>query len=255
MNTPSEIRPPMSGPSSENSSTPPIERGGLANLFGVIFQPQAAFRAIGAKPRWLLPMAACLMLSLVSVTLMVNRMGIANMMRSALQGNPQAEEIAQKTEESSFARTMIYASPLIQVPIVVAAMAGILLLAFIPAGVEVSFKQAFSIVTHALFAYSVIATSLMLVTVYATKDFTSFDLRNPIATNLGFFLDPAEISKFLSSLASSLDVLSFWFLYLLAVGFAETSPKTRFQKTLPPVLVVWVIYVVGKGALSSFLGR
>ena len=255
MNTSSEVRSSLPGHSTGNDSTPPAEKGDLAILFGVIFQPQAAFHVLALKPRWLLPMTACLILSLASVTLIVNRMGMANMMRSALQGNPRAEEIAQKTEESSFARTMIYASPLVQLPIVVAVMAGVFLLVFMLAGVDVSFKQAFSIVIHALFAYSVIATTLILVTVYATKDFTGFDIRNPIATNVGFFLDPAETSKFLYSLTSSLDVLSFWFLYLLAVGFAGTSPKVRFQKTLPLIVVVWFFYAIGKAAFSVVLGR
>ena len=255
MNTPVEHQPHLPDSSTESSPTVAGEKWAPATLFGVIFQPQAAFRAVGAKPRWVFPLAACLILSLLSITLIVNRMGITNLMRSALQGNPQAEEIAQKAEESSFARTMIYVAPLIQLPIALAAVAGTYLLVFMLAGVETSFKQAFSVVTHAVFAYSLIATLLTMVTVYATKDFANFDLRNPIATNVGFFLDPSEISKFLHSLASSLDVLSFWFLYLLALGFAETSPKTRVQKTFPVVVGVWVIYVIGKAAFSSIFGR
>ncbi|HVN78733.1 MAG TPA: YIP1 family protein [Terriglobia bacterium] len=251
MDRPLEIPPALSGSSSENSSPPPIERGGLANLFGVIFQPQAAFRSIGAKPSWLLPLSACMILSLVAVTLMINRMGIANMMRTTLQGNPQAEGIA----ESGFVKTMMYVNPLIFLPIMLLAMAGVFLLALMLVGVEVSFKQAFSIVTHSFFAYSVITTALTLVTVYATKDFSNFDLRNATATNVGFFVDPAETSKFLYSLASSLDVLSLWFLYLLAVGFAETARKTRLQKTLPAVIGVWLIYVFGKAAFSGLTGR
>jgi hypothetical protein len=217
----------------------------------VIFQPQAAFRSIGAKPRWILPLAACVILTLVSVILMVNRMGIANMMRAPLQGNPQAEGIA----ESGFVKTMMYVNPLIFLPIMLLAMAGVFLLVLMLVGVEVSFKQAFSIVTHSFLAYSVITTALTLVTVYATKDYSNFDIRNATATNVGFFLDPAETSKFLYSFASSLDVLSFWLLYLLAVGFAETGPKTRLPKTLPAVIGVWLIYVLGKAAFAGLMGR
>ena len=135
------------------------------------------------------------------------------------------------------------------------AMAGIFLLVMMLVGVEVSFKQAFSIVTHSFFAYSVITSPLTMVTVYATKDFSNFDIRNVTATNVGFFLDPAETSKFLYSFASSLDVLSFWFLYLLAVGFAETGRRIRIQKTLPVVIGVWLIYVLGKAAFSGLMGH
>ena len=251
MNAPSEIPPPLSGSSPENSTTLPIEKGGLANLFGVIFQPQVAFRAIAAKPRWLLPLATCVILSLISVTLMVNRMGMANIMRSAMQGNPQAEAIA----ESGFAKTMMYVNPIVFLPIMLVAMAGIFLLVMMLVGVEVSFKQAFSIVTHSFFAYTVISASLLMVTVYATKDYSNFDIRNATATNVGFFLDPAEVSKFLYSLASSLDVLSVWFLFLLAVGFAEAGRKIRLQKTLPPVIGVWLIYALGKAAFSGLMGH
>ena len=251
MNAPSEVQPPSPSPSPETSSTSAVEKGGLNTLFGVFFQPQGAFRSIATKPHWLLPMAACMILSLIAVTLMVNRIGMANMLRSAMQGNPQAEAIA----ESGFVKAMTYLNPILFQPIMLLAMAGVFLLVMMLVGVEVSFKQALSIVTHSFFAYSVISTALVLVTVYATKDFSNFDIRNITATNVGFFLDPAEISKFLYSFASSLDVLSFWFLYLLAVGFAETGWRIRIQKTLPTVIGVWLIYVLGKAAISGITGR
>jgi hypothetical protein len=255
MNVPVENQPRSPEPPPGTPSAEPAEKGSLATLIGVIFQPQAAFRSIGKRPNWLLPLLACIVLVLLSTVLIINRMGMSNLMRSAMQGNPQAEEIAQKVEESSFTKTMIYLSPLIQTPIVMVVVAGVFLLVFMLAGVETNFKMAFSVTAHSFFAYSLVATLLSLVTVYAARDFANLDLRNPIATNVGFFLDPAETSKFLYSVSSSLDVLSFWFIYLLALGFAETSPKTRIQKTLPLVVVVWAIYVIGKAAFSGLFGR
>jgi hypothetical protein len=255
MNVPIENQPHSPELPSVTPSAEATKKGSLALLIGVIFQPQAAFRSLGKKPNWLLPLVACLILVLLSTVLIINRMGVSNLMRSAMQGNPQAEEMAQKVEESSFAKTMIYVSPLIQTPVVLVVVAGVFLLVFMLAGVETNFKTTFSVAAYSFFAYSVVATLLSLVTVYAAKDFANLDLRNLIATNVGFFLDPAETSKFLYNVTSSLDVLSFWLIYLLALGFAETSPKTRIQKTLPLVIMVWAIYVLGKAAFSGMFGR
>jgi len=250
MKVPVDNQPASPEPAPAGLSFEPTDLGGMALLFGVISQPQAAFRALSKNPRWLVPLAACMILILGSTVITINRMGFTNLMRSAMQGNPQAEEIAQKTEESSFAKGMIYAAPLIQFPIALALVAGVFLLALMLAGVDTTFKRTFSVSAYSLFGYSLVATALTLVTVYATKDFANFDLRNPIATNVGFFLDPADTGKFFYSLMSSLDVLSFWFLYLLACGFAETSPKTRIQKTFPLVVGVWVLYTLGKAGFA-----
>lgn len=254
MNMPSERQAVPLETSSGPHSPPPSEKGALKMLMGVFFQPQATFRAVGQKPIWFVPVLACVLLALVTSFYVINKIGVSNIMRSAMQGNPRADEIVRMAEQSSTTKIMMYVAAPVQVPIVLLALSGVFLLGLMLTGNEIGFKKVFTVVAYAFFAYSFVASLLTAVTVAAARDFANFDIRNPIATNAGFWLDPAETSKFLYSLASSVDVLSFWFLYLLALGFVEASLKPRQRKPLALIVGIWAVYAIGKAASSSLFG-
>ena len=232
-------------------SAPSSEKNAIASLLGVFFQPQATFQAIGRKPTWLVPVLACVLLALITSFFVINKMGVANIMRSAMQGNPRADEIIAMSEQSASTKVMMYVMAPVQVPLILLAMAGVFLLGLMLAGPEIGFKKVFSVVALSFFAYSFVASLLTAVTVATARDFANFDIRNPIATNVGFFLDPAESNKFLYNVASSIDILSFWFLYLLALGFAEVSLKPRQRKPIALIIGIWAVFVIGKAAFTS----
>ena len=229
--------------------------GSLAKLLGVFLEPQKTFKAIGQSSDWFIPLTACLLLVLIFNIVAVGRMGIGNILRTSLQGNPQADEIVAAAEGSMFTKLMIYVAPVISIPISLLALAGIFLVVLTLAGEDMNYKKVFSVCAYSLFAYSLGSSFVTLMVIVFTKDFSDFDLRNPLASNVGYFLNPAETGKFLHSLASSLDLLSFWFLFLLGVGFAATSPRPNFRKSLTLVVSLWVVYVIGKAGLSNFFGN
>jgi hypothetical protein len=70
------------------------------------------------------------------------------------------------------------------------------------------------------------------------------DLENPVATNVAAVL-PDDTAKWLLTLCKSLDVISFWTLILLAIGFAATNPKKlKGSKAFSIALSVWAAYVL-----------
>jgi hypothetical protein len=54
----------------------------------------------------------------------------------------------------------------------------------------------------------------------------SFSIQNPVATNAGYFLNPAN-SRFLYSVASAVDVFTIWTLVLVAIGLSCVSKLKR----------------------------
>jgi hypothetical protein len=64
-------------------------------------------------------------------------------------------------------------------------------------------------------------------------------IQNPVATNPGYFLSPAD-SPFLFGLASSIDVFMIWTLVLTAIGFTCVSKVKRPTA----MLIVFGWYVV-----------
>ena len=78
-----------------------------------------------------------------------------------------------------------------------------------------------------------------------------FNAQNPVPSNVGFFLNPREVSKPLYSLASSADIFTLWFLILLAVGLAEgTGRKVKPMSILLVFAGFWVIWVLLKMGLA-----
>ena len=79
----------------------------------------------------------------------------------------------------------------------------------------------------------------------------SFTFQNPVATNPGYFLNPAD-SPFLYSLASSLDIFLIWTLVLTAIGFTYVS-KVKRGTAFAIVFGWWLILsVVGASMAALF---
>jgi len=80
------------------------------------------------------------------------------------------------------------------------------------------------------------------------------NVQNALAFNPGAFMDPATSSKFLYSLATSLDLFSFWTILLMATGLkAAAGKKLSFGGALFAVVFPWAVYVLGKSAWTGFM--
>jgi hypothetical protein len=113
----------------------------------------------------------------------------------------------------------------------------------IMAGAGTNFKTSLAIVSHAVIPASIVGT-ILFVTVLFLKPVGMFDLENPVATNVAALL-PDDASKWLVALGKNIDLLEFWKLILLSIGFAAVYPKKlKGGKSFSIVLGVFLIYVV-----------
>jgi len=93
------------------------------------------------------------------------------------------------------------------------------------AGADVSFKISLAIVMYASLP-GLLRAILAVVSLLAGGNVDSFTFQNPVATNPGYFMNPAD-SPLLYSLASSLDIFLIWTLILTAIGFTCVSKVKR----------------------------
>jgi hypothetical protein len=115
---------------------------------------------------------------------------------------------------------------------------------------SVTFKPALSIVAHAFLAVGLVTTPLTLL-VLKLRDDWNIPPQYAIQANLSLVLGDREgVPKFLWSFAESLDLFSFWLLFLLAVGFGAASSR-RWTSVLAGVLAPWALYVVCKSTASA----
>jgi Yip1 domain len=182
----------------------------------------------------------------------IEKIGLVNILKAALKSNPQADQVLQMAEESTPTRVMMYVAPLLSVPFGILATAAILLLLLALSSEEANFKKVFCVVCYSFFGYAFVTTALAVLMVLVTGDGSKFDVRNPLASNPGFFMDPDDPHKFLYSLASSLDVLSLWYLFLLATGLTGICSNLKRRKAIVLVLSAWFLYVIGKAVIAVF---
>jgi hypothetical protein len=135
-------------------------------------------------------------------------------------------------------------------PIALLIIAGLgLLIVNLIFGAQTKFKKVFSLICYANLVS--LLGSLMAVAVILFGDPDHFNAQNPVPSNVGFFLNPREVSKPLYSLASSADIFTIWLLILIAVGLAEGTG--RKVKPLTIFLVYagfWVVWILVKMGLS-----
>jgi hypothetical protein len=114
----------------------------------------------------------------------------------------------------------------------------------------VRFKQVFAIMCYA--SLPGLIFTVLAITVMLLKNPDDFNLQNPLVFNPGAFMDPQSTSKFLHSIASSLDLFTVWTILLIAVGLkAAGGRKLSFGGSLAAVALPWAIWVLVRASLAG----
>jgi hypothetical protein len=77
----------------------------------------------------------------------------------------------------------------------------------------------------------------------------NFDLRNPVGTNLGYYL--TDSPQWMKTAGQFFDVLGFWSLALLVIGMAIVAKK-QIAQSATVVIGWWVLILILATAVSAF---
>jgi hypothetical protein len=234
----------------------PPGMGEISRIAAVFFEPKKAFADIAARPRWIVPVVLILLVSMTLTILYTQRGGWRVMMQQRMDDSSRAAQMTPEQREQAIEMGAKYAAMSVYfTPVIIAVMflivAGVL--TGITAGIlsaPVRFKQVFAIVCYANLPG--IISGLMTIVVLQLKNLADFNLSNPLMFNPGAFMDPKTSSKFLYSLATSLDLFSFWIMLLIATGLkAAAGKKLSFGGAFFAVALPWAVYVLGKSAFAG----
>ena len=249
----------MTPQSSSENAAPPL--GEVGRITGVFFDPKKAFADIAARPGWIVPVILLVVAYLGFMYCFTTHVGWEHSMRQAMENNTRMQQMDAQQRENVL-QTQIKYAPIgayvvgpIAIVVVVLITAGVLLLVckMMGAGTSLVFKQMFGISAYAMLPG--VVSSLLAIVVVFIKNPEDFNLQNPLAFNLGAFLEPPPSSaKALYSLATSIDLFSIWTILLLAVGISVAARKFPFSKALLAVVVPWVILVLGKAGWANLFG-
>jgi Yip1 domain len=238
---------PMAIPASTPDPAPAAQISPFGRIIGMFFSPKPTFEDIVREPSWILPTLLILVMTTCSVVALNMHFDWKGYVAQQIEKSPRAASLSADQKQQQIDAGAKYAPmfsyifglpvPLLGLVIVSLLLWGIYSL-FGGAGID--FKTSFAIVSHAFIPAAVVGTLLFLLVLFL-KPVGAFDLENPVATNLAVFF-PEDSAKWLMALGKNLDLLEFWKLILLGIGFGAANP--RKLKGAKPFLIAFGAFLV-----------
>jgi hypothetical protein len=231
-----------------------------ARILNTFIAPSKTFTDLRRNASWWGPFLLMVVFSIAFVYVGGQKVGFRKIMENQMRAQPkqqarleslppdQREQQMQQGEKVT--RIISYVFPVINL-IILVFIAALMFATFkFAAGADIKFKVALAIVMYATLP-GLLRVLLAILSLLTGASPDSFTFQNPVATNPGYFLNPAD-SPFLYSLASSLDIFLIWTLVLTAIGFTYVS-KVKRGTAFAIVFGWWLILsVVGASMAALF---
>jgi hypothetical protein len=250
------LQPPPSSPLSQES-VPLSEGQRLVNTF---FAPSKTFTDLRRNASWWAPFLISAIVSLAFVYVADQRVGFRKIAENQLRAQPkQADQVdrmpADMREKNMQQRTVVtkaisygfFGLVLIWYVIVAAVLLATLKFGF---SAEVKFKTLFALVIYSTLP-GILKAILAVASLLAGVAGDGFTFQNPVATNPGYFVDPAA-HPVLYSFLSTFDVFSIWTMVLAAIGITYIS-KVKTGAAFA-VVFGWFAFLIliGVGFTAAF---
>jgi Yip1 domain len=220
-------------PLAANAVVEPRGMGEFSRIIGVFLEPSKAFEDIVRHPKWLIPLLLVIAAGIAYMTTFGAHVTWDRYIQHQLDTSPKAQQRLEQMPPEQRAKSLEmqkkFSGVGADITIVVLTFfgalvtAGVALLIANVMSAGVRFKQMFAIVAYA--NLPLILKHGLAIVVMFLKSPDDFNLQNPLAFNPAAFMDPVNSSKFLYTLASSLDVFYIWIIVLSAVGLKAAAGK------------------------------
>lgn len=230
----------------------------LGRVFGAIFSPKATFESIVRRPTWWLPMVLLILLAIVVVGIFDKRGGWPSYLQKQMATNARFQQLTTQQQQQQMAVALkytpkfVYGEVAVVVPLAMVIIAAILLATFnLGRGTQIKYKTALSIVSYAWVPG--IISGLLGIVIICLKDPATVDLQNIVVANASAFISP-DAARWKIMLLSSIDIFTFWEMFLMAIGFGVAAPrKLTTAKAFATIFVIWLVWVAIKvGATAAF---
>ena len=215
----------------------------------VFYAPSRTFEDIRrGKNSWWLPLLLIAMANGVFFAAITIKIGWEQVVENLFRLNPIMSQLPPDQAKSlarhavSFIEWSVLANPigiLIGVALMSVVLVGTLNFVF---GARAKFGSILAVGMYAILPHIIqLLLGTIVIMLGGAPDW--FNLNNFSPTNVGAFLDPLQTNKSLYTLASSLDIVNIWMLFLLGVGSAIVA-KCKHSFSLVAVYGLWAIGVL-----------
>jgi hypothetical protein len=231
----------------------------VERVIDIFVAPSKTFNDILRSSSWWLPWLLGVLVTLGFSAAIQQKVGWDKTYSNILQHSSETQQerfaqlspdqqARQKAIATAFTKYIVWASPLLGL-LFAAIAAGVLLMTLnFGLGGHAKFGQVFALWMYATLPWLIQGT-LGIIVLFAGLDADAFNLKNPVGTNLGYYL-PADGPQWLIAFGTSIDVLSIWVLILLTIGCAVVA-RTKLAATATAVVGWWVLITLAKVGIAA----
>lgn len=205
-------------------------------LVNTFIAPSKTFQDLKRNSSWWVPWLISAIFTIIFSVIAVQKIDMARFVQEQIDRSPAAQKRMERATPEQRAQGMAMQATITKVGFYMAPLFSLIFGLIVAAvlmgvfnfmlGAEVPFQRAMAIVFYSGLT-GILATILLAISYLASADPSTIDIaRNPMPTNLGFFMDP-EGNKALYGLASAIDIFRIWFVVLLGLGFSVASSNRK----------------------------
>jgi hypothetical protein len=222
-------------------------------FWSMLMRPLSTLDSLRERPRWFFPVLVSGIISVAANLYIIQRIGLVRMIEGSIDAKAMIDPqtILQNALEHQGQILLFQALSAFAGSFLVAlGTATILWLLLTLCGYEMSFRQGLAVVGHVHLFFTVLRECMMVLTASFVRDMNRFDLNNPLATNIAFFVQTA--SPVALRILTSLDVLVFANMALLIVGLTKICGKLSVKTASMLVIGPWTVYL-GAAIMLKYL--
>ncbi len=230
-------------------------------LIGALVAPGETFRSIAERPTWLLPLLLLTLLGAAVGFVMQSKVDPEELVRGQMGmfkmevPEEQIEKAIDDLENRSTAATVaLNLGGMLFWVALFAFLALLFWVAFKLFGSEVGYKQSFATTLHSFMPLAVAyLLNLPLMMQRESLSFQDLQEGGVLMSSLKA-LAPEDASAVTEALLGSFDLFTIWTLILLTIGYKMVA-KVSTAVASGIVILLWLVYVVGKVGIAAALMR
>lgn len=223
--------------------------------------PSKTFEDIRVNTSWWVPFVLLSIMAIIFSFSVGKKIGWDQVMQNEIAKSPsRAAQIEKMPPEqrdrmmgmqTKIAEYSGYASPVFILVSAVIVAAVLLMVFNFGFGATLKFSTSLAIVMYAWLA-TLVSTALAIITMFAGANPEGFNVRNPVGTNPAYFMDATTANKFLYGMASAVDVIALWIIFLMAVGISSNSKVKKGTAFVTILGLFIVVKLVGSAFAAMF---
>lgn len=233
----------------------PQPKGALWRLQGIFFEPSATFEDINLRPGFIVPIIVGIVVAFATWQAVAHLVDLQQFFIAQMKSNPQTAGLTPEQMQTAISWQVLsikYIAPVF-VPIMALLFSAVFMLMVWISGSETTFTKLLGVVSYTMFFYGLVTAVLLIATFALAQDPYAINLQNPVFTNLGPLVD-MKTSPILHRLASSVDIISIYVIYLFGLGISKVARRITVGKGVVLVVIPYLVYlgiVVGITALTA----